>query len=207
MHIEDEPEVAAPNTLSSDERFARAVCTRSLGDLPPLLGADGPALETAVRSLESCARAQQPREGLLLRTLHRTLECAVRSNDDAFGRCSAHLHQLATSLPASSLAGDVAAGLLLLFAHGLGQVLPPPQAALAAPASGPTIVMLGFAGGTPGDLAKYATRLGYDAASTLLMCASEVPEVYGHNLAAVLQRVREAGRPWVVHLFSKAGTA
>ena len=54
-------------------------------------------------------------------------------------------------------AGDVAAGLLLLFAHGLGQAL---EAGLAPPpgptttAERPLVIMLGFAGGTPADLGK-----------------------------------------------------
>ena len=75
---EDELETATAVLLSPDERFAAAVCSRTLGELPPLLGDDAPELDTVARSLETCLRAAQPRESLLLRTLRRTLECGVR---------------------------------------------------------------------------------------------------------------------------------
>ena len=54
------------------------------GELPLLLATDAPELDTVERSLESCLRAQRPREALMLRTLRRTLECAVRDNDGVF---------------------------------------------------------------------------------------------------------------------------
>lgn len=216
MFIEDDTDTVAPR--SEDDRFASATCHRALGELPALLAADAPPLDTVIRSLESLLKAQRPREALVLRALRRTLECAVRDNDAVFPRVCGPLHRLATSLPAESQAGDVAAGLLLLFAHGLGQALesgPPPPGALqsAAPAppaptaptaDRPLVVMLGFAGGTPGDLGKYGARLGYGGAD-IYMCASEVPEVFERNLGVVLAAVRAAARPWAVHLFSKAG--
>ena len=75
---------------------------RSIGELPALLAADAPQVETVVRSLETCLRAQRPREALVLRALRRTLECAVRDNDGVFPRVCGLLHRLATSLPSDS---------------------------------------------------------------------------------------------------------
>ena len=231
MFFEDEDPVAPRR--SDDDRFASAICRRALGELPALLDAAAPPLETVIQSLESLLKAQRPREALVLRALRRTLECAVRDNDAVFPRVCGPLHRLATSLPADSQAGDVAAGLLLLFAHGLGEALesgpsPPgaldsaapaaPATAVPAPAPTPTthatarplVVMLGFAGGTPADLRKYGAKLGYggaegEADADIFMCASEVPEVFERNLGVVLAAVRASARPWAVHLFSKAG--
>ena len=222
MFFEDDDTRLAPRR-SDDDRFASATCHRALGELPALLAADAPPLDTVIRSLESLLKAQRPREALVLRALRRTLECAVRDNDAVFPHVCGPLHRLATSLPAESQAGDVAAGLLLLFAHGLGQALesgpsppgafqsaapaapaPPAPAPPAPTAERPLVVMLGFAGGTPGDLGKYGTRLGYGGAD-VYMCASEVPEVFERNLGAVLAAVRASPGPWAIHLFSKAG--
>jgi hypothetical protein len=231
MFFEDEDPVAPRR--SDDDRFASATCRRALGELPALLDSAAPPLDTVIQSLESLLKAQRPREALVLRALRRTLECAVRDNDAVFPRVCGPLHRLATSLPAESRAGDVAAGLLLLFAHGLGEALEsgpsppgalesaaPAAAATAAPAPAPAptthtagrplVVMLGFAGGTPADLRKYGARLGYGGAegeedADIYMCASEVPEAFERNLGVVLAAVRASARPWAVHLFSKAG--
>ena len=215
MFFEDEDPVAPRR--SDDDRFASATCRRALGELPALLDSAAPPLDTVIQSLESLLKAQRPREALVLRALRRTLECAVRDNDAVFPRVCGPLHRLATSLPAESRAGDVAAGLLLLFAHGLGEALEsgpsppgalesaaPAAAATAAPAPAPAptthtagrplVVMLGFAGGTPADLRKYGARLGYGGAegeedADIYMCASEVPEAFERNLGVVLAAV------------------
>jgi hypothetical protein len=74
----------------------------------------------------------------------------------------------------------------------------------------PLVVLLGFAGGTPAALQRYADKLYYDhdagkrRAQVLIVTASEVPEIYEHNVRRVLRTAR--GRPsWSIHLFSKAG--
>ena len=211
-----------------DERFASSIITRELWECPSMLPVSSP--EDVLKAVDMCSRAQQPREALVLRTLRRVLSLAVQDNDGTLSDVVGPLNRLATVLPAESLAGDAAAGLLLLFSHGLGEKLAVPPAVPATPmveeqpmASAPLVVMLGFAGGVPQDLAKYSQRLySTDAAGAvgdgatspaavaelLLVCASELPEVYQHNVEQVLHRVRAAaarGRRWVVHLFSKAG--
>ena len=211
---------------SDDERFARSVVTRELWECPSMPPVSSP--EDALKAVEMCSRAQQPRETLVRRTLRRVLALAVQDNDGTLPHVVGPLNRLATVLPAESLAGDAAAGLLLLFSHGLGEKLAPMPTKTAAPVveeepSAPLVVMLGFAGGVPQDLAKYASRVfatdatvpaaggamsRADVSEMLLVCASELPEVYQHNVEQVLLRVRAAaarGRRWVVHLFSKAG--
>jgi hypothetical protein len=185
-----------------DEVTARALITRQLWLLPPLL--TGCVIEDVVRALETCTRAQHVREALVLRTLRRVLSCAVADNEATIPRVASGLHSLARTLPAGSLAGDGAAALLLLFAHGLGQAASLSQPPPSETASAPLVVMLGFAGGTPNDLDKYARRCYSATADEVLqVCASEIPEVFERNVDQVMDAVK--GRQWVVHLFSKAG--
>ena len=157
MFFEDEDPVAPRR--SDDDRFASAICRRALGELPALLDAAAPPLDTVIQSLESLLKAQRPREALVLRTLRRTLECAVRDNDAVLPRVCGPLHRLATSLPADSQAGDAAAGLLLLFAHGLGEALksgPSPPGALESAA--PARASGSGAGRRPGACAQAPAR-------------------------------------------------
>ncbi|KAL1519089.1 hypothetical protein AB1Y20_003356 [Prymnesium parvum] len=180
--------------------FAAAITSRQLWRLPPLLPESD--AEEVLLSLASSIRATLPREALLLRSLRRALAVAVRDNDDAMPRVASALHLLLTALPADSIAAGAAAGMLLLFSHGLGH-LPPPGCPRGG--GGPLVVMLGFAGGTPADLRKYSDRLYTPRGAELVsLCASEIPEVYTQLIAAVLTRARTAAH-WVIHLFSKAG--
>ena len=212
MLVEDDLATPPPATAAEEnERFATAVTTRALHTLPHLLR-DAPAkVDTVLLQLESMAKtaAAKGESRLLLGTLRRALACVVRDNDGAMPRVSAALHKLASALPAGSRGGDVAAGLLLLFAHGLGEALaaPPPASPPGGEALTPRnckVVLLGFAGGTPSDLLKYSSRLGYGDAENV--CASEIPEVYEASMDLLLDRLRAAApRPWAIHLFSKAG--
>ena len=197
MLVEDEPAAAPPTAAEENERFATAVTTRALHTLPHLLR-DAPAkVDTVLLQLESMATtaAAKGESRLLLGTLRRALACVVRDNDGAMPRVSAALHKLASALPAGSRGGDVAAGLLLLFAHGLGEALaaPPPASPPGGEALTPRnckVVLLGFAGGTPSDLLKYSSRLGYGDAENV--CASEIPEVYEASMDLLLDRLRAA---------------
>ena len=65
-----------------DILFANAVITRALHDLPSLLSSGSgrsrpPVAASVLRALQSCLRASQPREKLLLRSLRHVLTCAV----------------------------------------------------------------------------------------------------------------------------------
>ena len=198
MHFEEDGPAPAA-AVDEDEAFAAAVLARQLEKLPPLL--PPPTLDECVRSIESCVRATKPRESLLLRTMRRALSCVVHDSG-AISRVASTLHSLAAR-PEESRAADVAAGLLLLIAHGMGEWVPsePPP----PPDGSVVVVMLGFAGGTSADLRKYSSRLyGGEEAELLHVPASEIGEVYAHSLQQVLRRVRSARR-WCVHLFSKAG--
>ena len=67
--------------------------------------------------------------------------------------------------------------------------------------------MLGFAGGTPNDVRQYSSRIyPDDEYETLVVTASEIPEIYNQSIQLVLQTIRSSrNRQWTVHLFSKAG--
>ena len=65
--------------------------------------------EDALKAVEMCSRAQQPRETLVRRTLRRVLALAVQDNDGTLPHVVGPLNRLATVLPAESLAGDAAA--------------------------------------------------------------------------------------------------
>ena len=196
--------------MTEDTNFANAIVTRRLWDLPPLL--PSPTLEDTVTCLQSCVRAANPRASLLLRTLRKTLSLCAHDNDNAIPLVSPYLHQLTTNLPSANLAGDVAAGLLLLFAHGLGQ-LPAEMKAIANPKAKThhqhqdklLVIMLGFAGGTPADVRQYSSRL-YSASEhdIMVVTASEIPEVYTAAVSKALRATRGRTK-WVIHLFSKAG--
>jgi hypothetical protein len=192
-----------------DARFADAIVTRQLWALPPLLAV--PNTDDVVRALECSVTAKQPPPALLLRTLRKTLSMAARDNDAAIPRVAPFLHQLATELPENSKAGDVAAGLLLLFAHGLGQVVIPSSTEVAttsdiAVRNKTLIVFLGFAGGTPATLRQYASRTYPDSDfDVVIVPASEIPEIYNTSIDQVVKSIEGPRPAWVIHLFSKAG--
>jgi len=199
----------AKAAAGDDALFAEAILHRSLWQLPPLLPPPVPA--DVLLALETCARAKQPREAVIIRSLRRAFSCAAHDNDAAFPLLMAALNRLASCLPAESRAGDVAAGVILIFAHGLGQLVPSAMAGSSPTADTESLdgkmvmVVLGFAGGTPSDLCKYTSRLYRDdEVRVITLCASEVPEVYGPNLDHVASLLRGAPR-WAIHLFSKAG--
>ena len=187
---------------SEDEQFALAIITRQLHNLPPLL------TEVTATGIVACLRcsisATQPRTSLLLRCLRKTLSLAIHENDTAIPLVSPLLHQLAAQLPLDSRAGNVAAGLLLLFAHGLG-ALTPPTLPSSLRSIKPLVVILGFAGGTPKDMKKYANRIyNPDRYEVMVVTASEIPQIYNANVASVIQAIKYKTQ-WTVHLFSKAG--
>jgi hypothetical protein len=205
MFFDEAPGPAAEPTASAaedDARFAMACTTRSLDNMPPMLPV--PELDSIIQSLRSILRAKQPRESLVVRTLRRAMSCAVHDND-AIARLSPFLHDLSASTHVGN-GSAVAAGLLLLFAHGAGQLSPPVEDGGASGEGGkPLVLMLGFAGGTPSDLRQYSSRLfGDGAVDVLALTASEIPEVYQRNIEVGLARARLASR-WFIQLFSKAG--
>ena len=188
-----------------DDIFAQAIITRQLWNIPPLLPSTG---YNIVQSLQSCIQATRPREKLLLRSLRKSLSYAIQNNDTNIPQLSPLLHQLATTQ--DSVAGEVAAGLLLLFAHGLGQIAKLPEITNQKSTTFTNkilIIMLGFAGGTLNDIQNYASRI-YPATDeteyeVILVTASEIPEIYKASMDIVLRATR--GKKWMVHLFSKAG--
>ena len=182
---------------NQDETFAQAIITRELWNLPPLL----PSTDHILQSLQSCIQATKPRPTLLLRTLRKALSYALHNNDTAIPQLSPLLHQLATTLPPENLAGDVSAALLLLFAHGLGQLATAPE---ITETSKTVIILLGFAGGTLNDIQNYSRRIYPETEfQVITVTASEIPEIYKASVDIVLRATR--GKKWVVHLFSKAG--
>jgi len=212
--------------LRLDAEFADAIVTRRLWELPPLLSHSELRLSVVLQALQCCAKATQPRDTMLVRTLRKTLSLAVIDNDLVIPKVAPLLHELATKSPADSLGGDVAGGLLLLFAHGLGQIASPsspssPSSSQLSPSSEskssaapallvddkPLVVMLGFAGGTPNDVRQYSSRIyPDDKYETLVVTASEIPEIYNQSIQLVLQTIQSSqNRSWTIHLFSKAG--
>jgi hypothetical protein len=149
------------------------------------------------------------------------LSLAKHDNDTAISQLAPFLHQLATQLPSNSKAGDVAAGLLLLFAHGLGQVAFPvseeaqSQGDTFAPeetnnaivvCKKPLVVFLGFAGGMPSTLKQYSSRI-YPASEfdVVISPASEIPEIYNRSIDKIVNSIEASLTSWSIHLFSKAG--
>ena len=67
----------------------------------------------------------------------------------------------------------------MVFAHGLGNMLPIMEPLSKEGLRKKLVVLLGFAGGTPADLRKYTSRLYHDdEVHVITLCASEVPEVH-----------------------------
>eukprot|EP00946_MAST-07B_sp_MAST-7B-sp1_P004878 g4878.t1 len=205
-------------TKSDDLKFANAVITRNLAMLPPMLPPK--PLDEVRTALAHLIRAARPRELLALRTLRHAFCSLARDNDGAEPQICPLLHKLAscdTSKPAdhhnfnTGIAMNVAAGILLLFAHGMGQQRAHHDAPAACSGHDltpkPLVILLGFAGGTPAALQRYADKLYHqnqDHVQVALVTASEVPEIFEHNIKQILRMTR--GRPsWTIHLFSKAG--
>ena len=188
--------------VDDDTKFARALVKRRLGELPPMLPKKD--LGGVVRSLQSVCRAKNPPNKLALRALRHAFVALSHDNDGAATTVCPLLHKLASATTGpTGIASDTAAALILLFAHGLGQRYD--GDAHKSTSKENLVVLLGFAGGSPSMLRRYADRIYKDTTreNVMIITASEVPEVFEHNIRLVMRAVR--GRPWSVHLFSKAG--
>ena len=182
--------------------FARAITERSLSELELDLDVAATDVASAARALHSCLKASKLRPALALSALQRATACCVWDNE----QIPLFFPLILALASQESTVGDAACGVLLLMAHGLGEVLHLP-AAPCSPTADPTVLVLvlGFAGGSTSDLRKYTSRIYTESQPCLHVCASEVPDVYARNLEVAVASCADNALPIVVHLFSKAG--
>ena len=146
----------------------------------------------ALLALQSCVGASKRRELLVLHTLRRAMECCVHDNA-LIPSFAPLIHDIASM--SNGTVGSVACGLLLLFAHGLGQIVPSNEVLCGVATVQPSLVvlLLGPAGGVPSDLFQYSKRLYGPAQRLCHVCASEIPAVFEKNLEHIGRLSEAAG--------------